>query len=82
MAMPQRDDTIEAIRHWAAEKKAAEEMKKAEVRAHAAYRRKQRQGARCRSQRFPPTSRNRRGRIGRKSCARSSAASRGCDRMR
>ena len=42
MAMPQRDDTIEAIRHWAAEKKAAEEKKKAEARARAAYRRKQR----------------------------------------
>ena len=40
MAMPQRDDTIEAIRHWAAEKKAAEEKKKAEARARAAYRRK------------------------------------------
>ena len=37
--------------------------------------------ARCRSKRFPPTSRNRRGKNGRKSCARSSAASRGCDRM-
>ena len=54
----------------------------AEARARAAYRRKQRQGARYRSKRFPPTSRNRRGRNGRKSCARSSAASRGCDRMR
>ena len=82
MAMPQRDDTIEAIRHWAAEKKAAEKKKKAEARARAAYRRKQRQGARCRLQRFPPTSRNRRGRNGRTSCARSSAASHGCDRMR
>ena len=51
-------------------------------RARAAYRRKQRQGAKCRSQRFPPIGRNRRGRNGRKSCARSSAASRGCDRMR
>ena len=71
-----------AIKRRAAEKKAAEEKKKAEARARAAYRRKQRQGARCRSQRFPPTSRNRRGRNGRKSCARSSAASRGCDRMR
>ena len=91
MVMPQRDDppsrcalrrtgTIEAIkRRAAAEKKAAEEKKKAEARARAAY---QRHGARCRSQRFPPTSRNRRGRNGRKSCARSSAASRGCDRMR
>ncbi len=77
MAMPQRDDTIEAIRHWA-----AEEKKKAEARARAAHRRKQRQGARCRSQRFPPTSRNRRGRNGRKPCARSSAANRGYDRMR
>ena len=53
MAMPQRDDTIEAIRHWAAEKKAAEEKKKAEVRARAAYRRKQRQGARCNASRRP-----------------------------
>ena len=51
-------------------------------RARAVYRRKQRQGARCRSKRFPPTSRNRRGRNGRKSCARSSAANRGCDQMR
>ena len=51
----------------------------AEAHARAAY---QRQGARCRLQRFPPTSRNRRGRNGRKSCARSSAASRGCDRLR
>ena len=82
MAMSQRDDTIEAIKRRAAEKKAAEEKKKAEVRARAAYRREQRQGARCGSKRFPPTSRNRRGRNGRKSCARSSAASRGCDRMR
>ena len=71
-----------AIKRRAAEKKAAEEKKKAEARARAAYRRKQRRGARCRSQRFPPTSRNRRERNGRKSCARSSAASRGCDRMR
>ena len=79
MAMPQRDDTIEAIKRRAAEKKAAEEKKKAEARARAAY---QRQVARCRLQRFPPTSRNWRGRNGRKSCARSSAASRGFDRMR
>ena len=71
-----------AIKRRAAEKKAAEEKKKAEARARAAYRRKQRQGARCRSKRFPLTNRNRRGRNGRKSCARSSAASRGCDRMR
>ena len=42
MAMPQRDDTIEAIKRRAAEKKAAEEKKKAEARARAAYRRKQR----------------------------------------
>ena len=35
MAMPQRGDTIEAIRHWAAEKKAADEKKKAEARARA-----------------------------------------------
>ena len=92
MAMPQRDDsptprlrrtgTIEAIKRQPAEKKAVEEKKKAEARARAAYRWKQRQGARCGSKRFPPTSRNRLGRNGRKSCARSSAASRGCDRMR
>ena len=64
----------EAIKRRATEKKSAEEKKKAEARARAAYRRKQRQGARCRSQRFPPVSRNRRGRNGRKSCARSIAA--------
>ena len=68
-----------AIKRRAAEKKAAEEKKKAEARARAAY---QRQVARCRSKRCPPTSRNRRGRNGRMFCARSSAASRGCDRMR
>ena len=91
MVMPQRDDppsrcalrrtgTIEAIkRRAAAEKKDAEEKKKAEARARAAY---QRHGARCGSKRFPPASRNRRGRNGGKPCARSSAASRGCDRMR
>ena len=33
MAMPQRDDTIEAIKRRVAEKKAAEEKKKAEARA-------------------------------------------------
>ena len=71
-----------AIKRRAAKKKAAEEKKKAEARARAAYRRKQRQGARCRLKHFPPASRNRRGRNGRRSCARSSAASRGCDRMR
>ena len=71
-----------AIKKRVAEKKAAEEKKKAEARARAAYRRKQRQGAKCRSKRCPPTSRNRRGRNGRKSCARSSAASRGYDRLR
>ena len=58
-----------AIKKRVAEKKAAEEKKKAEARARAAYRRKQRQGARCRLQRFPPTSRNPRGRNGRMSCA-------------
>ena len=42
MAMPQRDDTIEAIKRRAAEKNAAEEKKKAEARARAAYRRRQR----------------------------------------
>ena len=51
-------------RRAAAEKKDAEEKKKAEARARAAY---QRHGARCRLQRFPPTSRNWRGRNGRKS---------------
>ena len=71
-----------AIKRRAAEKKAAEEKKKAEARARVAYRRKQRQGAWYRSQRCPPTSRNRRERNGRKSCARSSAANRGYDRMR
>ncbi len=81
MAMPQRDDTIEAIKRRAAEKKAAEEKKKAKARARAAYRRKQRAGARGRLNRFPPIGRNRRGRNGRKSSARSSAASRGCDRI-
>ena len=79
MAMPQRDDTIEAIKRRVVEKKAAGEKKKAEAHARAAY---QRQVARCSSQRFPPIGRNRRGRNGRKSCARSSAASRGSDRMR
>ena len=49
--------------------------------ARAAYRRKQRQGARCRSKRFPLTNRNRRGRNGRKPCARSSAANRGFARL-
>ena len=71
-----------AIKRRAAVKKAAEEKKKAEARARAAYRRKQRQGARYRLQRFPLTGRNRRGKNGRKSCARSSAASRGCDLVR
>ena len=42
MAMQQRNDTIEAIKRQAAEKKAVEEKKKAEARARAAYRRKQR----------------------------------------
>ena len=57
-----------AIKRRAAEKKAAEEKKKAEARVCA---------ARCRLQRFLPTNRNRRGRNGRKSCARSSAANHG-----
>ena len=70
------------IKRRAAERKAAEEKKKAEARARAAYRRKQRQGTRCILKRGPSISRNRKGRNGRKSCARSSAASRGCDRMR
>ena len=82
MAMPQRDDTIEAIKRRAAEKKAAEEKEKAEARARVAYRRKQRQGARYRSQRFPPINKNRRGRNGRKSCARPNAVSRGRFRSR
>ena len=38
MAMPQKDETIEAIKRQAAEKKAAEEKKKAEARARAASR--------------------------------------------
>ena len=38
MAMPQRDNTIDAIKQRAAEKKAAEEKKKAEARARAASR--------------------------------------------
>ena len=42
MAMPQRDNAIEAIKRQPAEKKAAEKKKKAEARARAAYRRKQR----------------------------------------
>ena len=62
-----------AIKRRAAEKKSAEEKKKAEARVCA---------ARCRLKRCPPINRNRRGRNGRKSCARSSAANRGCDRMR
>ena len=79
MARPQRDDppsrcalrrtgTIEAIKWRAAEKKAEEEKKKAEARVCA---------ARCRLKRCPPINRNRRGRNGRKSCARSSAANHG-----
>ena len=39
MAMPQRDDTIEAIKRRAAEKKAAGEKKKAEAHVRAAYQR-------------------------------------------
>ena len=38
MAMPQKDETIEAIKRQAAEKKAAEEKKKAEARARVASR--------------------------------------------
>ena len=38
MAMPQRDDTIEAVKRRAAEKKAAEEKKKAEASACVANR--------------------------------------------
>ena len=49
-----------AIKRRAAEKKAAEEKKKAEARARAAYRRKQRQGVRCRLQRCQSARRNRR----------------------
>ena len=45
MAMPQRDNTIEAIKRRAAEKKAEEEKKKAEARVCA---------ARCRLKRCPP----------------------------
>jgi len=40
MAMPQRDDTIEAVKRRAAEKKAADEARRAEARARAAYRRR------------------------------------------
>ena len=36
MAMPQRGDTIEAIKRRAAEKRTAEEKKKTEARARAA----------------------------------------------
>ena len=57
-----------AIKRRAAEKKAAEEKKKAEARGCA---------ARCRLKRCPPINRNRRGRNGRTSCARSTAANRG-----
>ena len=67
MAMPQGDNLIEEIKRRAAEKKAEEEKKKAEARGCA---------ARCRLKRCPPINRNRRGRNGRKSCARSSAANR------
>ena len=70
MAMPQRDNSIEASKRRAAEKKAEEEKKKAEARVCA---------ARCRLKRCPPINRNRRGRNGRKSCARSGTANRGCD---
>ena len=49
-----------AIKRRAAEKKAAEKKKKAEARARAAYRRKQRQGVRCRLQRCQSARRNRR----------------------
>ena len=68
MAMPQRYDPIEAVKRRAAEKKAEEEKKKAEALVCA---------ARCRLKRYPPINRNRRGRNGRTSCARSSAANRG-----
>ena len=47
MAMPQRDDTIEAIKRRAAENKAAEEKKKAEARARAASRGCDRMWCRC-----------------------------------
>ena len=73
MAMPQRDNLIEALKRRAAEKKAAEEKKKAEARVCA---------ARCRLKLCPPINRNRHGRNGRKSCARSSAASRGSVRRK
>ena len=56
-----------AIKQRAAEKKDEEEKKKAEARVCA---------ARCRLKRCPPLNRNRRGRNGRTSCARSSAANR------
>ena len=63
-----RTDTIEVSKRRAAEKKAEEEKKKAEARVCA---------ARCRLKRCPPINRNRRGRNGRKSCARSTAANHG-----
>ena len=68
MAMSQRDDTIATIKRRVAEKKAEEEKKKAEARVCR---------ARCRLKRCPPINRNRRGRNGRKSCARSTPANHG-----
>ena len=65
MATPQRDHLIDEIKRRAVEKKAEEEKKKAEARVCA---------ARCRLKRCPPINRNRRGRNGRKSCARPNAA--------
>jgi hypothetical protein len=43
MAMPQRDDTIEALKRRAAGTSTVEGTKKAEVCLRAAYRRKQRE---------------------------------------
>ena len=94
MAMPQRDDTIEAIKRRAEEKKAAEEKKKAEARARAAYRRRQRKLEEngllegfvqinwafmaVRDELKRRGFSLGRGRNGRKSCARSNAENRGC----
>ena len=68
MAMPQRDNLIEAIRRRAAEKKAEEEKKKAEAWVCA---------TRCGLKRCPPINRNRRERNGRMSCVCSNAANHG-----
>ena len=97
MAMPQRDNTIEAIKRREAEKKAAEEKKKAEARARAAYRRRQRKLEEngllegfvqinwafmaARDELKRRGFSLGRGRNGRKSCARSNVANRGSTRL-